>query len=179
MRLYGKHSTVGLRIVGVCRRLSYRLLSQLLLLNHKRSSRRAYSHSKTIKALKAPVALITDQSCLGNEEQYIQAQKITYAQKKNHLSNPITLPKFYNAYVGYTPHLLTLRVPLVGLDTLSARTSRRARVPLTTTLSVKLNATAAATTVAADISRRGKIGSIDGVLVGGNLGRRRNGWVGK
>jgi hypothetical protein len=58
------------------------------------------------------------------------------------------------AHVGYTLHLLALRVPLVALDTLAGGTSSGARVSLSTTLSVQLNATAAATFVGFDISTK-------------------------
>lgn len=59
-------------------------------------------------------------------------------------------------YVGYTPHLLALRVPLVALDTLAGGASSGTRVSLSTTLSVQLNATAAATFVGFDISKKTK-----------------------
>ena len=75
-----------------------------------------------------------------------------------------------HAHVGYTLHLLALRVPLVALDTLAGGTSSGARVSLSTTLSVQLNATAAATFVGFDISKKQRTRLIVCGLAGGGIG---------
>lgn len=105
------------------------------------------------------------------KEDKISTEEESLSRRPNHISKRFffTTPKPIEAcaHVGYTLHLLALRVPLVALDTLAGGTSSGTRVSLSTTLSVQLNATAAATFVGFDISKKQRTRLIVCGLAGG------------